>query len=165
MFNRRQTNQTYKASSRNEFVIVLNQHGFQSLFSNFEKQGVIKQNNFKTQKFNMVALIFLISILQPMNVFGSTLVVKVAKDLVADNLVYINKTTTIFGVFSSKLCSASCDKYATGSVNFRSFEPKNSLCKCFHASKEFRDSRAIAPDLDEGFYLVDGKLISIFEFD
>ena len=116
----------------------------------------------------MVALMFLIiliSILQHTTVFSSALVIKLANDITADNIIYMHKTTIIFGIFTSELCSASCDKYGTESINFRSFDKKNKICNCFHVSDQFRDSRYIAPAVDGRLYLVDRELFCNMNFD
>ena len=88
-------------------------------------------------------------------IFGSALIVKVAKDVTLDNLFYLNETLTIPGVLTSSLCSVECNKHTAGNVNFRSYEPEFDMCKCFVASDEFRDSRAIASDMEGVQYLVD----------
>ena len=103
--------------------------------------------------------LFLLCVLHLMKEFGSAMIIKVSKDVTADNIFYLNIIAIIFGVPKSTLCSVACMKHGTNKVNFRRYEPEKSLCTCFHASNKFRDSRFRAPDIETTLYLVDCKLV------
>ena len=103
--------------------------------------------------------LFLLCVLHLMKEFGLAVITKVAKDVTADNIFYLNIIAFIFGVPTSTLCSVACMKHGTNKVNFRRYEPEKSLCTCFLASDKFRDSRFRAPDVETTLYLVDRELV------
>ena len=75
---------------------------------------------------------------------GAPLVVKVNKDIIVDNSLFVETLLKTVPTIET-LCPRLCDELTDGETNLRKFDKKTGVCKCFFASEGFRDSRKVAP--------------------
>ena len=79
--------------------------------------------------------------------------VKVSVDIALHNAMFITHLTTLYPISETK-CTSECTKVTEGQSNFAKFSSLYKRCDCYHASEEFRDSRAVAPEADMEWFLV-----------
>ena len=78
----------------------------------------------------------------------TSLVVKTSKDVIIDNIVFVENLVTIVPTIKP-MCSFLCERVTQGRANLRTYNQNAKTCSCFVASEEFRDPRKVAPVLEE----------------
>ena len=94
---------------------------------------------------------------------GAPLVVKVGKDVVVDNSLFVETLLTIAPTIEV-LCPRLCDDLTDGETNLRKYDKKSGVCECFFASGGFRDSRKVAP-VSEGVVFFVNRRYTFFYFE
>ena len=92
---------------------------------------------------------------------GVPLVVKVGKDVVVDNSLFVDTLLTIVPTIEA-LCPHLCDDLTDGKTNLRKYDKKSGVCECFFASQGFRDSRKVAPVSEGVVFFVNRWYISLY---
>ena len=77
------------------------------------------------------------------------------KDLTADNQPYVHENLTTF-VNSRVDCTRKCGVKNGRTTNFGRYDFDSGKCECFHFSKEFSDSRDIAPETKDSIFFISG---------
>ena len=79
--------------------------------------------------------------------------VKVSVDIALHNAMFITHLTTLYPI-SETNCASQCTEVTRRESNLAKFSALHKRCDCYYASEDFRDSRAIAPELDMELFLV-----------
>ena len=73
--------------------------------------------------------------------------IKVKRDIVSDNLLFVDSLLTIYPAVEH-LCVSQCEKLTKQIANLVKYNRRNGACQCLLVSEKFRDTRDFAPQLE-----------------
>ena len=91
---------------------------------------------------------FIALIVSSLFIVGTSLVVKTPQDVIIDNSIFVETLVTMVPTIEP-MCSFLCERATEGQANLRTYNHNTKNCTCFIASEEFRDSRKVAPVVEE----------------
>ena len=94
--------------------------------------------------------IVMVSIIILLSCFPMTMVsvfIKVKRDSVSDNVLFVDSLLTIYPAVEP-LCVSQCEKLTQKSTNLVKYNRRNGACQCLLVSEKFRDTRDFAPQLE-----------------
>ena len=92
----------------------------------------------------MASIIILLSCF-PMTMIS--VFIKVKRDIVSDNVLFVDSLLTIYPA-AEHLCVSQCEKLTEKSTNLVKYNRRSGTCHCFLVSHKFRDTRDFAPQLE-----------------